>query len=182
MALFYHKSDCVMRHGLSLRNERVLRDTCKASAKQMMDLMLITLINTVLMVATVVIHYEAIRAMTIVIPRLAIDHRARILVGVFGALAAHVVEVWIFGVAYFGLDRLGRFGHLAGNYHHSLLDSVYFSFTNYTTLGYGDIEPHGLIRFLTGIEALTGLVMITWTASFLYFEMERNWQSRSDVN
>ena len=55
------------------------------------------------------------------------------------------------------------------------MDCVYFSFTTFTTLGFGDIHPLGPIRFLTGIEALTGLVLITWTASFLFLEMQRHW-------
>ena len=47
-----------------------------------------------------------------------------------------------------------------------------------TTLGYGDIEPFGILRFLTGIEALAGLVLITWSASFLFVEMQRYWPTR----
>jgi hypothetical protein len=31
---------------------------------------------------------------------------------------------------------------------------------------------------LTGLESLTGLVLITWTASFLYYEMQRYWNAR----
>ena len=69
-------------------------------------------------------------------------------------------------------------GSLIGNFNGTLLDCVYFSFTTFTTLGFGDIEPNGRLRFLTGIESLTGLVLITWTASFLYFEMQRYWSSR----
>lgn len=30
-----------------------------------------------------------------------------------------------------------------------------------TTLGFGDIEPIGDLRYLTGIESLSGLVLIT---------------------
>jgi hypothetical protein len=55
------------------------------------------------------------------------------------------------------------------------MDCAYFSFTVFTTLGFGDIQPMGNIRYITGIEALTGLVLITWTASFLYYEMQRHW-------
>jgi hypothetical protein len=33
--------------------------------------------------------------------------------------------------------------------------------------------PSGHLRYLAGIEAHTGLVLITWTASFLYIEMQR---------
>ena len=32
-----------------------------------------------------------------------------------------------------------------------------------------------LLRYLTGLESLTGLVLITWSASFLYLEMTRYW-------
>jgi hypothetical protein len=28
---------------------------------------------------------------------------------------------------------------------------------------------------MTGLEALTGLVMITWSASFTFLEMQRDW-------
>jgi hypothetical protein len=66
-------------------------------------------------------------------------------------------------------------GNFDGNFGGSLYDCVYFSFTTYTTLGFGDIQPHGELRFLAGLEALTGLVLITWTASFLYLEMTRYW-------
>jgi hypothetical protein len=47
----------------------------------------------------------------------------------------------------------------------------------YTTLGIGDIEPIGEIRFLAGVEAVTGLVLITWTASFMFVQMQKFWDS-----
>jgi hypothetical protein len=28
---------------------------------------------------------------------------------------------------------------------------------------------------LTGVEALTGLILITWSASFLFIEMQKYW-------
>ena len=48
---------------------------------------------------------------------------------------------------------------------------------NYTTLGYGDITPHGLVRFTAGLEALTGLLLIAWTASFMYYEIRKYWET-----
>jgi hypothetical protein len=47
---------------------------------------------------------------------------------------------------------------------------------SYTTVGFGDVAPIGPIRFLTGTEALTGFVLIAWSASFTYLEMERYWK------
>ena len=41
-----------------------------------------------------------------------------------------------------------------------------------------DLAPVGAVRFLSGTEALTGFVLITWSASFTYPEMERYWRQR----
>ncbi|MFT4711984.1 MAG: hypothetical protein ACJAVI_003833 [Candidatus Azotimanducaceae bacterium] len=73
------------------------------------------------------------------------------------------------------MNQAGGWGYFEGNFTGKLFDCVYFSLTTFTTLGFGDITPQGSIRYLTGIEPLTGLVLITWTASFLYFEMRQYW-------
>lgn len=136
------------------------------------------LINTLVVALTVVIHYELLCRTSMLIPKMKIKHRLRILVGVFMALIAHAIEIWAFAIVYYLLIHTGNWGSLQGNFNGSLMDCAYFSFTTYTTLGFGDIEPLGHLRFLPGIEALTGLVLITWTASFLYYEMQRYWDNR----
>lgn len=133
------------------------------------------LVNSVVVALAVIIHYEFLHQITLLIPRIEIKHRLRIVLGVFAALCAHAVEVWIFALSYYFMHHAEGWGHLAGNFDGTLLDAAYFSFTTYTTLGFGDIEPIGDLRFLTGLESLTGLVLITWTASFLYLEMARYW-------
>ena len=50
--------------------------------------------------------------------------------------------------------------------------------TTALTVGFGDIVPTGPLRLLAGMEALTGFVLITWTASFLYLEMNRLWRQQ----
>ena len=57
-----------------------------------------------------------------------------------------------------------------------LLDFVYFSATVYTTLGFGDLVPTGAVRFLAGTEAVTGFLLISWSASFTFLEMQRFWK------
>jgi len=136
------------------------------------------LIISFVVALAVVIHYEFLYRTSIYIPRMVVRHRFRIVFGVFAALIAHAIEIWIFAIAYYYMVHSGGWGELRGNFNGSLLDSAYFSFTTYTTLGFGDIEPHGSLRFLTGVESLTGLVLITWTASFLYYEMQRYWDIR----
>lgn len=127
----------------------------------------------------VAMHYEFLCNLARVLPKLRIAPRLRILLGVIGALVAHSIEVWIFAVAYFWMNRSKGWGYLEGNFDGSFWDCVYFSFTTYTTLGFGDILPRGDLRYLTGIESLTGLVLVTWTASFLFIEMQRYWTSKS---
>lgn len=138
----------------------------------------VILVNCLVVALAVVIHYESLLRLTLLVQKLRIHHRYRILIGVFGALIAHALEVGVFAVAYHYMHHAAGWGTLAGQTDGSLLDCGYFSFTTYTTLGFGDIWPTGNLRYLTGIESLTGLVLITWTASFLFLEMDRYWKAR----
>ena len=133
------------------------------------------LANSGVVAFVVIVHYEFLYRMTTLMPKMKIRHRFRIVLGVGGALVAHAVEVWIFAYAYYLMDRAEGWGNLQGNINGTMMDYAYFSFTTFTTLGFGDIEPLGDLRYLTGIESLTGLVLITWSASFLYLEMQRYW-------
>ncbi|MEW4983425.1 MAG: potassium channel family protein [Cycloclasticus sp.] len=134
-------------------------------------------LNSFVVAVAVVIHYEFLYRISRYIPHMTVKHRLRILFGVFAALVAHAVEVWIFALAFYYMHHADGWGHLEGNFDGSLLDCTYLSFTTFTTLGFGDIQPIGDLRHLTGLESLTGLVLITWTASFLYYEMQRYWDN-----
>lgn len=138
--------------------------------------MLIALFASALLVMLVVsVHYEMLHRMTLLLPKIQVRHRFRIVVAVLGALVAHVLEIWIFAVGYYVLISTELVGTLTGNFTGTLLDCGYHSFVTYTSLGFGDIVPTNHLRFVTGIEALTGLVLIAWTASFVYVEMRRFW-------
>ncbi|MGK0298915.1 MAG: hypothetical protein ACI9XC_002539 [Gammaproteobacteria bacterium] len=135
----------------------------------------IFIINCVLVGLVVIIHYEALLQLSIFLSWLKIKHRFRVAIGLIGALLTHLVEVWIFGIAFFLLIQNGSYGNLNGNLDESLMNCIYFSIVSYTSLGYGDQIPVGLIRFTAGMEALTGLVLIAMTASFMYFQIEKFW-------
>ena len=136
---------------------------------------LAALFNVAIIAVAVMIHYEFLFRLSATIPALKMPHRYRIVVGVFGALVAHSIEIILFALAYYFLPQLEGWGYLDGNFDGSIWSCIYFSYTSFTTLGVGDIIPHGHIRHLVGLESLTGLLLITWTASFLYFEMQRHW-------
>lgn len=42
-------------------------------------------------------------------------------------------------------------------------------------VGYGEIVAQGYLRYLMGVEGLVGLILITWSASFLFIEMQKYW-------
>ena len=138
----------------------------------------IVVLATMLAVGVVVlVHYEGLNLLSRRLAQRHVSHRRRkVLYGIFGVLGLHVVEVWIFGATAWGLLHLANTGSVAGAHGLSLLDAVYLSTTTYTTLGLGDLAPIGPIRFLAGTVALTGFVLIAWSASFTYLEMSRDWR------
>jgi Ion channel len=134
-----------------------------------------SLLIGLLVVTAVLIHYEALYRLPFLMQKEAIRPRYRIVTAVLGSLCAHIFEVWLFAFGYYFMVSSGRFGTLQGNFNGTLLDCGYLSFTTFSSLGIGDVEPVGHIRFLVAMEALTGLVLITWTASFMFAEMQRLW-------
>jgi hypothetical protein len=128
-----------------------------------------------LLALTVLIHYEILRVTGATLPRLQIRPRQRILVVIAACLIAHLLEVGLYAAALAVLFQFPAFGTIEGEFTGSVIDFVYFSLTNYTTLGIGEIYPQGLLRLIVGVEALNGLLLITWSASFCYLNMQDDW-------
>ena len=125
---------------------------------------------------TIGLHYEVLRACIRMLPSLSHRRRRRVVVLILVILLAHAMEIWLFAFGYYFLLQFDSLGSIVGNVPVvTLVDHAYFSGMVYTTVGFGDLVPHGAIRFMTGMEALTGLVMITWSASFTFLEMQRDW-------
>ena len=133
------------------------------------------LLNTLVVALAVAIHFEMLNWLSIKVPQMTVRNRSRVVIALMGAIFAHLVEIWLFALAYYFMIYYEKMGALEGSFDGSLYDCFYFSISTYTTVGYGDITPIGDIRFLAGLEALAGLVLITWTASFLFVEMQKFW-------
>ncbi|AWV07979.1 potassium channel family protein [Marilutibacter maris] len=141
---------------------------------------LIIACTTIAVVGIVILlHYEMLSRIVAHNRRHAEGAGRRRLVAVYlWLLLLHVVEIWVFGLAYYLLLNLAGVGEVHGMHHDNLFDTVYFSAMVYTTVGFGDMVPVGPIRLLTGTEALVGLMLITWSASFTYLEMTQYWKDR----
>lgn len=142
---------------------------------QQLNFLIATAFVTGLVLVTVLIHYEALRLLSDLMPRLHIAPRLRILVVIIGVFIAHTIEVWVFALAYYWSAGVWEFGDFGGATTGHIFDYVYFSVVVYTSVGFGDIQPFEHMRLIAGVEALTGLLMIGWSASFTYLMMERFW-------
>ena len=131
--------------------------------------------SLLLITLTSVIHYEALRVMFGVLPTLTIPKRTKLLVVIFGVFVAHFLEIGVYGGALYVLAQFPELGGLSGPIPFSFESCLYFSAETYTSLGVGDITPVGPLRLLIGVEALNGLLLIGWSASFAYIAMERFW-------
>lgn len=122
-----------------------------------------------LVVLTTAIHYEVLRWLSAGLPALPIPSRGKLLLVIFATFLAHAVEIALYALAIYALEHQ----------HFSFTTSLYFSAETYTSLGYGDVVPTGDVRLLAGVEALNGLLLIGWSASYTYIAMERFWREES---
>ena len=77
-------------------------------------------------------------------------------------MAAHVLEVFVWSLAYSIVDAAP-----AGT------DLVYFAFVNYATLGYGDVIPVEAWRLLGPITAMNGVLMFGWSTAVIFEVLRR---------
>lgn len=128
-----------------------------------------------LVAGTFAFHYRVLLWLGSNSQKYNLEQQTQVLVIVIALFLAHIVEIGFYAVIYnvsVSLLDLGVFkGAPVGN----AMNYLYYSGVIYTTLGLGDIQPLGHIRFITAIEALNGFLLITWSASFTFLAMGRLW-------
>ena len=137
-----------------------------------MDFIYISVLTAALVAVCVTIHYETLRSLSSIAHQPG-RHRWLVLISMFGALIAHIVEIWVFAGGYWLAEQLGL--GIIENIKDPF-DYIYYSSMVYTTVGFGDLIPVEEMRVLTSAEALAGLALITWSASFTYLQMQRLWR------
>ncbi|CAO4150709.1 ion channel [Methylorubrum extorquens] len=121
-----------------------------------------------LVITTILVLYETLRLTSEHLSELPFPPRARIIVVVLAAFIGHTAAVWIYAGAYWLLVLQLGIGTFSGVPVETFEDCLFVSVVAYTSLGYGDHFPVGHARLLTGVEALNGLLLIGWSASFTY--------------
>jgi hypothetical protein len=137
---------------------------------------LVVLSCGVLIIAATLLHYEVLNLLGQALERLRWPGRAKLIGVLLGCLVGHAAGMLLYGLGYWLLITSAGHGSLGASTTPDLATALYFSAETYTSLGFGDVVPAGPVRLLAGVEALNGLLLIGWSASFLYLEMERYWQ------
>lgn len=145
----------------------------------MNELFVPLVVSALLIAMCLYLHFKVLRKASRTIPQLQDNIRYPILTVMTVIFVTHLVEIVLFAIAFWIMAVTGL-GSLNGAHNSTAADYLYFSIASYTTLGIGDITPEGAMRLVAGIEALTGLLLIAWSASFTYLTMERIWSPQEE--
>ncbi len=128
-----------------------------------------------LVILTFIFHYKIMLWLSNYTPRLNIPDQTRVLIIILVLFVAHIVEIGFYALTFGWSAEILEIGSFQGVEVNDPMEYLYFSSVIFTSLGLGDVYPTGHIRFLTGIEALNGLLLIAWSASFTFLAMGRLW-------
>lgn len=137
--------------------------------------LVVAVIGLMAVSVTVLIHHEGLQWIDRRCFGGGKPHRSSLVLSVLLVLSLHIVQIFIYGLGFWGISFLplgGGIGEKGGTA--TLSDAFYMSAINYSTLGMGgDLSPKGAARLLVALESIAGLLMITWSASFTYNRLSR---------
>ena len=82
----------------------------------------------------------------------------------------HVVEVAVWAIAYLVILDVDEAS--------TIEEAIYFSMVTFASLGYGDVViAEGPWRLLSGIQAMTGLLVFGWSTALLFTVVRSLWES-----
>ena len=123
------------------------------------------------------LFYECLCLISRFVSGMTTKHRPIMFVMIGGIFVAHAVAILVYAALFWLLTHHAGFADLSGYVPDHFPTYLYFSATSYSSLGVGDVFPVEGLRFLTGVETINGLILITWSAAFTYFSVQKMWES-----
>lgn len=136
--------------------------------------MTIYLIFPFALLLTTIFHYAVLKKLTVFINK-AFNQSITLVSVIVVLFIAHTIEIAIYAVIYYYAGELSGAKVLQAGSFQENLNALYFSFLAYSSLGSSDLVAMGWVRILYGFEALNGLLLITWSASFTFLTMNIVW-------
>tara|TARA_R110002110_G_scaffold167482_1_gene368467 strand:- start:12037 stop:12483 length:447 start_codon:yes stop_codon:yes gene_type:complete len=134
--------------------------------------MILIILFPFILVLTVAVHYFFLTRLVVILDTRWLQS-VKLIAIICGLFVAHVVEVIIYAFAYYLAHFIPWFGGVPGKNFDEWANTLYFSFVAYSSLGAGDLTASGWLKVLYGFEAINGLVLIAWSASFSLLAMNR---------
>ncbi len=82
-----------------------------------------------------------------------------ITITVMGVMAANMLEIWIWAVAYYVIQAQGI---------NDFETALYFSTSAFTTVGFGDIYLQADWRLMSSFESANGMILFGWSTAFIF--------------
>ena len=147
----------------------------KGEVKMQEHIFSVIIFSTILVFINSAIFYEIIAIALKIITKYHLRMRSLMFLLVAMIFFAHTTIIWLYAFVYWGMVHWLEFKPLSGMVYDDFWGYIYFSATTYSSLGIGDIVPHGVIRFVTAVEVLNGLILIGWSVSVTYFSVQKLW-------
>jgi Ion channel len=139
------------------------------------------LISIILVLLTFCLHQATLTLLARLIPMGERSSHLGLYLLMLGVFTLHLVEILLYVPGYYLAADVFDLGYLEGPRSAGLLGHFYASAVFYTSLGLGDVLPNGHLRFIAGVETLNGLLLIAWSASFLFAAMGQFWHCLTGV-
>ncbi|MDF1757537.1 MAG: ion channel [Legionellaceae bacterium] len=142
----------------------------------------VVIITIIIAFATMHMFYEILHLLLKVIAKKQLSTRQLLSTLWIGVFFAHAVSILLYSAVYwFSVNNLG-YPNLEGIGINDFSSYLYYSASTYASLGIGDIYPRGILRFVSSVEVITGLTLISWSAMFTYFAVQTMWEEYRSAN
>jgi len=141
-----------------------------------MALLLAIVLTLGVVIGSTALHYEAIRALDRFARRSARVYPTLLLV-ISGLIGIHLIDIGAYAVLFALADGPLDLGDFVGARPASPLGYFYTAAEAYTSLGYSNAAPTGAMRLVSAIAPLNGILLLTWSGSFL-FSLVEDWRNR----
>ena len=95
-----------------------------------------------------------------------------LVIALFSLLALHTLEILLWAGVYWWLPQVTGL--------ESPEEAIYFSMVTFTTLGFGDVTLQPESRLLSGIEAMSGILLFGWSTALFFSVVQHCWKSLVD--
>ncbi|MGQ8365873.1 ion channel [Glaciecola sp. 1036] len=118
-------------------------------------------------------HFLSLRALKNRVVSSDLSAYLKLIAVVYGITFSQLIAAFWFAVGFVVSVEIGL-GDLQGSTSLSFIEIYYFSLINLTTLGLAQLTPIGHLSFLSGLEAMTGFLLVSCSASLIFKTMNQS--------